>query len=327
MHDLTRQYFDELIYAIDQNVFTIPETIIGMPGGLDKSFFKKLVNTYMARFIVNYPRNQNESNIDWSFVKQISSEGIESDFTINHSFWESGDWYKEDLIYSTYPGWGRVDMRVINMMDDSYPKHNPTGADFAAPDSARIFDNAEVDDRLWTDYQYLSSNNFRPERGLYFFSSFRYDRHSDYIGPWDAILPDLTISEMDMYHAEALAMTGNLAGAAAILNDVSKARKVRGGLPDVAANKDAIMAAIHHERMVETFLDASGSEWFEMRGKDMLQKGSPLHWPIPADVLETLGFPLPYYTYGGESAPATGNGSPDGEYWSKGTASGAKAWR
>ena len=61
-------------------------------------------------------------------------------------------------------------------------------------------------------------------------------------------------------------------------------------------------------------MDGSGNEWFDMRGRDMLQTGSPLHWPIPADVLETLGFPLPYYTYGGASAPATGNGAPEGDY-------------
>ena len=54
------------------------------------------------------------------------------------------------------------------------------------------------------------------------------------------------MSEMHMYHAEALAQTGNLAGAA-ILNDPAGARKVRGGLPDVAADAAAIHAAIHHE--------------------------------------------------------------------------------
>jgi hypothetical protein len=312
------------------NSFSLNETVIKTPGGVSSDQLAQMAHSFIARFMTNVARTEAERMaVNWNEVITHVSNGITADVGIINQLapWQGADWYDEGFIYAVYPGWGRVDMRVINMMDDSYPKHNPAGEDFAAPDSARIFDNAEVDDRLWTDYQHLSSNNFRPERGLYFFSSFRYDRHSDYIGPWDAILPDLTISEMDMYHAEALAMTGNLAGAAAILNDASKARKVRGGLPDVAADKDAIMAAIHHERMVETFLDASGSEWFEMRGKDMLQKGSPLHWPIPADVLETLGFPLPYYTYGGETAPATGNGSPDGDYWPTGTASGAKAWR
>ena len=72
---------------------------------------------------------------------------------------------------------------------------------------------------------YLSSNNFRPERGLYFFSSFRYTRHNEYIGPWAAVMQEISMSEMHMYHAEALAQTGNLAGAAAILNDAAGAKK------------------------------------------------------------------------------------------------------
>ena len=313
-----------------ENSFQLNETVIKTPGGVSSDQLAQLAHSFIARFMANVARTEAErAAVIWADVITHVSSGIQTDFAIINQLapWQGADWYDEALIYSVYPGWGRVDMRVINMMDDSYPSHNPDGADFAAPDSARIYDNAEVDDRLWTDYQHLPSNNFRPERGLYFFSSFRYDRHRDYVGPWDAQLVDLSVSEMHMYHAEALAQTGNLAGAAAILNDPAGARKVRGGLPDVAADAAAIHAAIHHERMVETFLDGSGNEWFDMRGRDMLQAGSPLHWPIPADVLETLGFPLPYYTYGGASAPATGNGAPEGDYWTSGTASGAKSWR
>jgi hypothetical protein len=138
-------------------------------------------------------------------------------------------------------------------------------------------------------------------------------------------LTEISLSEMHMYHAEALAQNGNLAGAAAILNDPAGARKVRGGLPDVAADAAAIHAAIHHERMVEQHLDGVGNEWFDMRGRDMLQAGSPLHWPIPAEILETLGITIPFYTYGGSSEPV-GNGG-EGTVWADGTASGAKAWR
>ena len=43
-------------------------------------------------------------------------------------------------------------------------------------------------------------------------------RHNEYIGPWSAVMQEISMSEMHMYHAEAT-QTGNLAGAAAILND------------------------------------------------------------------------------------------------------------
>jgi hypothetical protein len=308
------------------NSFTISESVINTPGGLDNAGFAALAHSFAARFLANEGRTEAErAATDWNAVITHVSNGITSDFNINNDQWETGFWYNEHYIYLVYPGWARVDMRVINMMDDSYPSHNPDGLDFPAPDSARIFDNADVDDRLWTDYTHLSSNNFRPERGLYFFSSFRYTRHNEYIGPWSAVMQEISMSEMHMYHAEALAQTGNLAGAAAILNDPAGARKVRGGLPDVAADAAAIHAAIHHERMVESFLDGVGNEWFDMRGRDMLQKGSPLHWPIPAEILETLGVTIPFYTYGGASEPV-GNGG-EGTDWAAGTASGAKAWR
>ena len=308
------------------NSFTVSEAVINTPGGLDNEGFAKLAHSFAARFIANEGRTEAErAATDWNAVITHVSNGITSDFNINNDQWETGFWYNEHYIYLVYPGWARVDMRVINMMDDSYPSHNPDGLDFPAPDSARIFDNAEVDDRLWTDYTHLSSNNFRPERGLYFYSSFRYTRHNEYIGPWSAIMQEISMSEMHMYHAEALAQNGNLAGAAAILNDPAGARKVRGGLPDVAADAAAIHAAIHHERMVESFLDGVGNEWFDMRGRDMLQAGSPLHWPIPAEILETLGVTIPFYTYGGSSEPV-GNGG-EGTSWAAGTASGANAWR
>lgn len=298
MHDLTNQYFDELVYAINQNVFTIPEIVIGMPGGLDKSYFKKLVNTYMARFIVNYPRNENESNnIDWNRVKQLTLDGIEYDFNINNFQWDTNGWYKEDLIYGVYPGWARADMRVINMMDDSYPKHSSNGEDFAAPDSARVFDNVEIDNRLWTDFQYLGTNNFRPERGLYFFSNFRYARHDDYIGPYSKIMPEILAWENILYLAESYLMTGDYYQAGSLLNDPNYPRKSRGGLPDVELSYSEIKDAIHHERIIELFLSSTGLAWFEMRRNDLLQEGSFLELPIPLYVQEDLG--LPIYTTGG----------------------------
>jgi len=36
-----------------------------------------------------------------------------------------------------------------------------------------------------------------------------------------------------------------------------------------------------------------------MRKNDLLQAGTPLHWPVPAKTLETLAETLPFYTFGG----------------------------
>ncbi|MBK6979272.1 MAG: hypothetical protein IPH28_21080 [Cytophagaceae bacterium] len=44
-----------------------------------------------------------------------------------------------------------------------------------------------------------------------------------------------------------------------------------------------------------------GLQFFEMRKLNLLQKGTPLHLPLPAKTLETFGESLPYYTYGTEA--------------------------
>ncbi len=291
------------------NSFSISETVINTPGGLDSDQFAQVIHAFAARFTANVARTKAErSAVDWAAVQTHVANAVDSDFSIYADAWETGFWYNEHLVYLIYPGWGRVDMRVINMMDDSYPDWNGDGVDFDAPDSTRIADNAEVDDRLWSDFGYLSSNNFQPGRGLYFFSNFRYTKHADYIGAYDKVLPEISLSEMHMLHAEALAQQGNVAGAAAIVNDPTGARTVRGGLPAVAATADAVMDAIHHERMVEQLITGMGNEWFEMRGKDYLQAGSPLHLPLPASILETLGTEKPFYTFGGVGGPGASTG-------------------
>ncbi len=291
------------------NSFSISESVINTPGGLDSDQFAQLIHAFAARFTANVARTKAErSAVDWAAVQSHVANAIDSDFNIFADAWETGFWYNEHLVYLIYPGWGRVDMRLINMMDDSYSAWSNDGLDHPAPDSARIVDNAEVDDRLFTDFGYLPSNNFRPERGLYFFSNFRYTKHADYIGPYSKVLPEISLSEMHMLHAEALAQQGNVAGAAAIVNDPAGARTVRGGLPAVAATADAVMDAIHHERMVEQLITGMGNEWFEMRGKDYLQAGSPLHLPLPASILETLGTEKPFYTFGGVGGPGASTG-------------------
>lgn len=299
---LSLDYFEELIAHTSNNSFNISNTFINTPLDLNNIEFAELAYAFATRLLVNYPRNKEQrDDLDWTMVLNYANNSRNRDFNIELDIWEIGGWYNEHYIYSTYPGWARADMRVINMMDDSYPAHNPNGYDFPAPDSTRIFDNINVDDRLWSDFTYLASNNFRPERGLYYFSSFRYTRHVDYIGTWSSMIPEIRATEIQMYQAEALAKTGNLAAAAAILNDPAGARKVRGGLPDVAIDASAIEAAIHHERLVELFLTGAGLSWFEMRGKDLLQNASILELPLPLEIQNKLG--IPNYTFGGPNNP------------------------
>lgn len=82
------------------------------------------------------------------------------------------------------------------------------------------------------------------------------------------------------------------------------------------APDDAFVYALQLEFAVELHvLNNIGGNWFFMRRHDLLQKGTPLHYPIPGAAIEvTPG--LTYYSFGGE-------GSADGIN----TALGQKDWR
>ena len=214
-------------------------------------------------------------------------------------------WYFEGGDYLTFPGWGRTDMYVVHMMDPTQPQHWTNSASFPHPPAS----TNPIDDRLNTDFEYLSANNFRPDRGYFNYSNYRQNRYDDIyvagIGPKAEIMK----AENDMLRAEARAYTGDLTGAAAIIN--AGTRVTRGKMTPVAANLADILKAIHHERHVEMYVSSMGLQFFEMRKLDLLQKGTPLHLPIPAAILQTFGLTPPFYTFG-TVAKADGKGTSNG---------------
>src|SRR5690606_20888042 len=106
-------------------------------------------------------------------------------------------------------------------------------------------------------------NGFRPERGYFNFSNYRFKRYDDVyvsaIGP----KPQAMKAENDMLRAEARVYLGDLAGAAEIIN--TGTRTTRGEMAPVEANKDALIQAMHHERHVEMYATGTGLQFFEMR--------------------------------------------------------------
>lgn len=249
----------------------------------------KILSSIGARMLVNNVRNKSEKNtINWEKVKTYASNGITSDFTI---FMDDTTWF--DLIpktYLVYPGWGRVDMRIIHMMDPNTP-------DYWSNTIETLEESTSPDARLTSDYQYLPSNNFRPARGKYHFSSYRYSRYDDYITNWVMDLVEYTKSENDMYLAEAKLNLGDVPGAALIVN--TGTRVTRGNLPLVPETEEAVADAIFYERMVEFAFSTMGISFFEMRKEDLLQPGTLLHFPVPGKASATI--PESVYSYGGSS--------------------------
>ncbi|NQU88555.1 MAG: hypothetical protein HQ541_22640 [Mariniphaga sp.] len=158
----------------------------------------------------------------------------------------------------------------------------------------------------------MQDNDFPPSRGYYQFSHYRYKRYDDLkarIWYGDIPKPSFLVWENEMLKAEALVRTGNVAGAVLILNDPNGARKLRGQLPDVTTtNATDVLWAIFYEKDIELIVSGMGIGYFDMRRRDQLQRGTILHFPVPAKELDLMN--LENYTIAG---------TPDGENISQGS--------
>lgn len=282
---------DEAIAIANGNSFTVPSSWLNVGGDLSSSELAQIMNSYGARMLAGNARNNAErAGTNWPKVLAYANNGISSDVSIQH---DDTVWYDLFKTYLVYPGWARIDIRIINKMDNAYPDYWPAG-ETILPEAT------SVDARLATDYEYLSSQNFRPERGDYHYSSYRYARYDTYISEWVYPTVLLPASEIQMYAAEAKVWGGDAAGAAAIVN--AGTRVSRGGLAPVGTGAADVLEAIRYERAVEMPLAAMGISFFEMRGFDDLQQGTLLHFPVPGKALESI--PADNYTFGGTDGAA-----------------------
>ena len=305
------ELLDQAITLCAENTFTVPEN--WMAGDIYTSDeLGALANSYAARILAYSSRNKahNEA-IDWSKVLSYAQNGIEK--PLSPLLGSNYDWYDMYMVYQIYPGWGRVDHRIINIMDNDYPSRWPNdNVSWNTPDGLDPEEATSDDARLGTDFGYLADQGFKPERGFYHFSHYRLSRYDDVIAQvWygNKNKPSFLVWEIKMLEAEALVRTGNVAGAVAILNDPDGARKTRGGLADVTATDAAtVLLRIFDEKDVELITTGVGIGFFDMRRRDRLQSGTILHFPVPATELEIVQVPV--YTIGG---------TPDGENVSMGS--------
>ncbi|NOY36785.1 MAG: RagB/SusD family nutrient uptake outer membrane protein [Chlorobi bacterium] len=281
---------DKSIQISGQGDFIIPDTWYSGPA-LSAGDLAGISSTFAAMFLAYGSRNaaQNDST-KWSLVESYAQSGIKSDFMI---ITDQQIWVNSMLEKAIGPGYGRVDNRVIHLFDSTYPAHYP--ADGLPPDPP---DASSADARLDNDFEYLSTINFAPENGTYLFSNYRLKKYDDWLPEMSGAIPFVTKTENDLLYAEALVRTGNTSEAINILN--SSTRIKRGHLPllDPAATNHEVLEAIFYEREVELIGSGIGTAFYDMRRRDMLQKGTLLHFPVPAEELDIMG--LPVYSFGGE---------------------------
>ena len=125
-------------------------------------------------------------------------------------------------------------------------------------------------------------------------------------------MKELSAYDNQLMLAEAYARTNMIAEAAAIINNPDNPRIARGQLPEVLENKDDILNVIFYERYIELFNNGYLISFCDMRRTDDLQYGTPLHFPVPAADLITLGKDI--YTFGGEKNADGVNTSTGGDW-------------
>jgi len=285
---------NEAIAIADANTFTVDATYFAGKS-MTNTELSKLLNSFAARILTNSVRNSTQRDaLDWGAINTYATNGLTTDFTITGDGWN--DWVSEWPLYSFFPGWGRVDMRVINLMD-------PNTISYWVSTNTVAAQSTSVDARLLSDFEYLNGQAFISSRGLYHYSSYRHSRYDSYIAAsYEGEFPEIMSAEISLYKAEALLRTGDLAGAAAVLNAASNPRKSRGNLADVAANATDIAAAIHYERSIEILSTGSGLSFYEMRRENLLQAGTPLHFPVPGKQLQAAK--IDTYSFGGTTGTA-----------------------
>ncbi len=311
--DMAVEQLEKAIVIFDTNTFTLPaEWING--NAFTNQDMSKLAHSFIARLLVYSARNKAENDAtNWQKVLDHSLLGITLDFSIMGDGNITGrkwmSWYK---YYLARPTWGKVDMRIVHKLDNTQPEHWTDAAPTFYPiDPTDSFPDGGFkslpnggylrsgDARATTDFQF-NNYNLRPERGVYRWSSIRYSRLDTYFNDnFFAPVVMMRKAENDLFIAEAFMQLGKYEQAAAVIN--AGTRVTRGGLAAVEATKQALDEAIFYERSIELPLTGMGIEFFDMRRCDLLQAGSMLHFPIPAQQLEIMG--LEFYNFGGLESP------------------------
>lgn len=311
--------------------------------------FKEIANSFAARFLINEARTVREaeawSNRRWNDIINYAETGVGQgasmpSFTAttvgSYEFYPSHpDW--ETFIVPLPAGYLPNDIKQAHLLDPSYPVDYPTEA-------GAVLDEAKSQDPRIQYFNYVGSNFgfLDPSRNRALFTSY-VDLRMNGDNSWGRSglpMTFVTGSEMQYIIAEAYLMKGNKAAAAEALENspfgsvptdlgpfdlpAEQDGKVDyGSAEGLAANREIaasasraeFVRALHTEYSVELhLLGGIGIQWFFMRRHNLLQEGTPLHYPIPGKELQVTG--RDYYSFGGVERSDE-----------EGTASGSNSWK
>ena len=267
----------------------------------------KVAHSYAAKFLMGAART-NADTVDYDKVLTHVSKGITTDFDPTA---------KNGILFNNYQDWATytlgtgaaylpVDQKIAYLAEGdatSQPMDYPT-------DESVILDSISntSDSRIASYFAYTSDFGYlNPARGRSLFSNTRNIRfytgnNRNFDGASLNLFP---LAELHLLKAEAQLKKNDFTGAKATLD--ASARGTAGLTTDATAT--GIAKALLYEYSIEMHLNGSaGTNYYFMRRHDLLQKGTPLHFPVPATELEITGDK--FYTFGGDGAgnPATATG-------------------
>lgn len=336
-------YQDVMAFAISKlqeaaqiaasNSFSLP---VGWINGnaMSSARLARVANSYMARYKAAVARSPSErESAPWGDIMTNVSNGITEDLIIEGNEAGTDPWWDAMKPWlGADAGWNRTDLMHLGQADVSGAYQDWVGS----PSSTRNpFNVVTPDERLPSEfedgarglyYTYQNSTLLPPGRGTYHLSNYidhRWEEYQMSCGAcWFGPISHMTVREMKLYEAEGRLRTGDVSGAAAIINET---RVGNGGLTPVtgtgpvptepdgscvphkrnssSAECGDLMDAFQYEHYMEISTLYAGDNYFFARGHGELQTGTVLHWPIPGAELETLQMTI--YTFGGAGNPGS----------------------
>ena len=334
-------YFDKAIQLCGQGSFTLPQGWLAT-SNVDNTLLAQIAHSEKARWMAAVARTPAERQaVDWNAVISNVDAGITSTWSQKLDY--NAGWYNGVMDIGSYQGWAEMAYWIYGMADqngnyqrwlaqpipDKSPNPSdgdivivtpdlrfPQGADIAtqrdtAADGSQINAGTYFDAPTWIGEVWA-----HPERGTWRWSWYRDFRYEQYTVTYDEDEPEIPMTEMNLLKAEGLYNTGDLAGAAALVNLTRTAAGLNATdaagtntscvpkLPDGTCG--GLLEMLKWEKRMEIqFTGLFGAPWwFDSRGWGDLFKNTPLQFPVPCKELQTLQI-LPCYTFGGSGGDMT----------------------
>lgn len=327
--DQAMGFFDQAISASSGAGWTLP--FEWMRAELTGPEFARAIHSLKARYMAAVARTPAERQaLNWNAIMSEVDAGITDDLILNMD--DYNGWSNDVLGYATYFGWSQLAYFIYGMADQSEnfqlwdskslseKSYEVDGTDvlIVTPD-LRFPRGSTIDEQRASPGTHFRINRpgtetgytwARPDRGVWRWSWYKHNRGEDY---WNDLVfdrPEIRMEEMRLLTAEGLYRTGDLAGAAAIVNETRVPAGLNatdaGGtntscvpkLPDGSCG-DLFEMLKWEKRLENVAKGPLGVLWyFDGRGWGDLWKDTLLQLPIPCAEAQVLQM-LPCQTFGG----------------------------